>query len=205
MNFGTKSTKSCARSRRSRSARWVCGTKTLRRPTTTKCTGCWPPPGSATLHARPNPSRRRHMAQPTFHGSPPAAVALSAVREAALPLGIGPIDYSALLDLVGDSRFVLLGEASHGTEDFYRERAEITKRLIVENRLSAVAVEADWPDAYRVNRYVRGTSDDRDADAALSGFQRFPAWMWRNTVVLEFVEWLREYNHRQPQERRVGF
>jgi erythromycin esterase-like protein len=114
-------------------------------------------------------------------------------------------DHTPLLDLVGDARFVLLGEGSHGTHDFYSERAEITKRLILEKGFSAVAVEADWPDAYRVNRYVRGESDDASADAALSGFERFPTWMWRNTVVLEFVEWLRDANSAHASDDRVGF
>ena len=89
--------------------------------------------------------------------------------------------------------------------EFYRERAEITKRLITEKGFTAVAVEADWPDAWRVNRYVRGLSDDADADAALSGFQRFPAWMWRNTVVRDFVEWLRDHNTGLSALRQVGF
>lgn len=114
-------------------------------------------------------------------------------------------DHTPLLDLAGDAQFVLLGEGSHGTHDFYSERAEITKRLILEKGFSAVAVEADWPDAYRVNRYVRGGSDDTSADAALSGFERFPTWMWRNTVVLEFVEWLREANSARAANDRVGF
>src|SRR5205807_3285402 len=110
---------------------------------------------------------------------------------------IAPRDYAPLVESIGDARFALIGEASHGTHEFYRERNELTKRLITEKAFTAVVCEADWPDAYRVNRYVRGTSDDRDANAALSGFKRFPAWMWRNTVVLEFVEWLREYNALQ--------
>lgn len=111
-----------------------------------------------------------------------------------------PTDYDALLDRVGDRRFVLIGEASHGTHEFYRERARITRRLIDECGFTAVAVEADWPDAYRVNRYVLGLSDDPDGDAALSDFRRFPAWMWRNRDVLDFVEWLRARNdaHRHP-------
>ena len=103
-------------------------------------------------------------------------------------------DYDELFESIGDARFVLIGEASHGTHQFYRERAEITKRLIAETGFSAVAVEADFPDAYRVNRYVRGTSNDGDAVAALGGFKRFPAWMWRNADVLDFVGWLRSYN-----------
>ncbi len=103
-------------------------------------------------------------------------------------------DYDSLLDLIGDRRFVLIGEASHGTHEFYRERARITRRLIDERGFTAVAVEADWPDAYRVNRYVMGLSDDQNANAALSDFRRFPAWMWRNRDVLTFVEWLRARN-----------
>ncbi|HEY4735381.1 MAG TPA: erythromycin esterase family protein [Gemmatimonadaceae bacterium] len=114
-------------------------------------------------------------------------------------------DHRPFLELVGDAQFVLLGEASHGTHDFYRERAEITKRLITEKGFNAVAVEADWPDAFRVNRYVQGLSDDPDANAALSGFERFPTWMWRNTVVLDFVEWLRNANSSRSAEGRVGF
>lgn len=113
--------------------------------------------------------------------------------------------YDSLLALIGGARFALLGEASHGTHEFYRERAEITKRLILEKGFTAVAVEADWPDAWRVNRYVRGLSGDVDANAALSGFERFPAWMWRNTVVRDFVEWLRAHNRTLSADRQVGF
>lgn len=108
-----------------------------------------------------------------------------------------PTDYGPLVDLVGDRKFVLIGEASHGTHDFYAERARITRHLIDTCGFTAVAVEADWPDAYRVNRYVMGLSNDADADAALSDFQRFPAWMWRNRDVLAFAEWLRSRNDRQ--------
>src|SRR6266478_4562146 len=103
-------------------------------------------------------------------------------------------DYDLLMELAGDCRFALLGEASHGTHDFYQTRAEITKRLIQERGFTAVAVEADWPDAYRVNRYVRGTSVDAEAIDSLAGFKRFPTWMWRNADVLDFIGWLREYN-----------
>ncbi|HEX6184468.1 MAG TPA: erythromycin esterase family protein [Pyrinomonadaceae bacterium] len=128
------------------------------------------------------------------------------VRAAARPLEGAKGDHDPLLGLVGAARFVLLGEASHGTHEFYAERAAITKRLIEEKNFTAVAVEADWPDAYRVNRYVRGESDDRDAREALGGFKRFPTWMWRNTVVVEFVEWLRAYNDALPASAtKVGF
>jgi erythromycin esterase-like protein len=119
---------------------------------------------------------------------------------AARPIqGVGS-DYDGLLDLVGDRRIVLIGEASHGTHEFYRERARITRQLIDEHGFNAVAVEADWPDAYRVNRYVMGQSDDPDATTALADFRRFPAWMWRNADVVRFVEWLKARNdaHRHP-------
>jgi len=112
-----------------------------------------------------------------------------------------------LMDLVGDARFVLLGEASHGTHEFYAERASITRRLIEEKGFCAVATEADWPDAYRVNRFVRGSSDDETAEEALLGFERFPTWMWRNAVVLDWVGWLRERNDRVAAQGRhkAGF
>src|SRR5215217_5212554 len=128
------------------------------------------------------------------------------IRKAASPLSGEVHDYNQLLALIGNARLCLLGEATHGTHEFYRERAEITKQLIKEKAFSAVAVEADWPDAFRVNRYVRGLSDDRNADEALSGFKRFPTWMWRNTVIVDFVEWLRAYNKSLPTEGvKIGF
>ncbi|MEA2303857.1 MAG: hypothetical protein QOH43_1137 [Solirubrobacteraceae bacterium] len=115
-------------------------------------------------------------------------------------------DYDPLLQRAAAARHVLIGEASHGTHEFYRERAEITKRLITEQGFTAVAVEADWPDAYRVNRYVRGESDDASADEALGDFRRFPVWMWRNADVAEFVGWLRDHNDALPEGApKVGF
>jgi erythromycin esterase-like protein len=133
------------------------------------------------------------------------AALLTGLRAHLQPLSAGAGRYDGLMGLIGPARFALLGEASHGTHEFYRERAEITKRLIVEKGFTAVAVEADWPDAWRVNRYVRGWSGDADANTALSGFQRFPAWMWRNTVVRDFVDWLRAHNRTVSSERQVGF
>ena len=120
------------------------------------------------------------------------------MREGARTLTGASQDYDPLIDLVGDARFVLIGEASHGTHDFYHERAQITERLIKEKGFTAVAVEADWPDAYRVNRFVRGMSGDVYAIEALEDFRRFPTWMWRNTDVVEFIEWLRAYNDELP-------
>ncbi|MBA3631307.1 MAG: erythromycin esterase family protein [Acidobacteria bacterium] len=110
-----------------------------------------------------------------------------------------------ILALIGDARFVLIGEASHGTHEFYKYRAEITKRLIEEKNFSAVAVEADFPDAYRVNRYVRGSGKDQTANDALSDFTRFPLWMWRNADVLDFVGWLRAHNDKLNATQRIGF
>lgn len=125
---------------------------------------------------------------------------------AAEPLAGSPNDYDSLIEMVGEARFVLLGEASHGTHDFYRARALITKRLIYQRGFNAVAVEADWPDAYRINRYVRGEGADLDSVDALSGFKRFPQWMWRNADVLDFVGWLREHNDGQNfPDRKAGF
>jgi len=129
---------------------------------------------------------------------------LDGLRTHMQALGGSALQYDGLLDLVGDAHFALLGEASHGTHEFYFERAEITKRLILEKGFTAIAVEADWPDAWRVNRYVRGLAT-AGADTALSGFKRFPAWMWRNTVVRDFVEWLRVHNASVGPERQVGF
>ena len=132
--------------------------------------------------------------------------ATEALEAAAWPIEDTACDYDPLLNLIGEARFCLLGEATHGTHEFYRERAEITKRLIKEKGFTAIAVEADWPDAFRVNRYVRGLSDDKNANEALGGFKRFPTWMWRNTVVLDFVEWLRDYNSSLPASAtKVGF
>src|SRR5881227_2771586 len=127
------------------------------------------------------------------------------VRELAQPLDGGSNDYDALLELIGDARIVLLGEASHGTHEFYFERAQITKRLIAEKNFTALAIEADWPDASRVHRYVRGAGDDNSANEALSGFRRFPTWMWRNSVVVEFVEWLRTWNRDRSRRTQCGF
>ena len=125
---------------------------------------------------------------------PPAVDALGALR--ALPGRAA--DDDELIERASRARVVLLGEASHGTADFYRERAEITKRLIAEAGFTAVAVEADWPDAARVNRFVHAASDDEDAEEALSDFRRFPAWMWRNVEVAGLVDWLREHNDALP-------
>jgi erythromycin esterase-like protein len=142
---------------------------------------------------------REHLAQASAApaGRPPDSV---------IALNGTPQDYDRLLRRAREAQYVLLGEASHGTHEFYRDRAAITKRLIAEEGFDLVAVEADWPDAYRVNCFVRGVGDDRSAEQALSNFHRFPAGMWRNTEVAAFVTWLRAYNDSlAPGTRKVGF
>jgi erythromycin esterase-like protein/predicted phosphoribosyltransferase len=133
------------------------------------------------------------------HGQAEAAL----IRSAAMPVEDGVPSGEALFDLIGDAHYVLIGEASHGTHEFYSARAAMTRRLIEEKEFCAVAVEADWPDAYRANRYVRGHGGDATAEEALRGFERFPTWMWRNAVALDFVGWLRERNDRFDDDERA--
>jgi erythromycin esterase-like protein len=127
------------------------------------------------------------------------------VEEIARPIA-GAADLDPLLDLVGDARVVLLGEASHGTTEFYTWRTEISRRLIREKGFSFIAVEGDWPDCYRVNRYVKGYPDSgRSADEVLHAFARWPTWMWANLEVVALCRWLREHNQPLPRDQRVGF
>ena len=117
-----------------------------------------------------------------------------------------PAELDPLLDMIGDSRYVLVGEASHGTSDFYRWRAELSKRLIAERGFSFVAVEGDWPDCYEVNRFVKAYADSGgSAFEVLHEFDRWPTWMWANRDVVDFVTWLRDHNARLPAERQTGF
>jgi erythromycin esterase-like protein/predicted phosphoribosyltransferase len=153
-----------------------------------------PPPGSAS------PPDHRGESLTAF-----GTTAIDIVRTRAQRLNGEEQDYDALVESIGGARFVLIGEATHGTEEFYRARAAITERLIADKGFAAVAVEADWPDAYRVNRYVRGKSHDSSALESLADFGRFPTWMWRNTVVADFIAWLRAHNDRVPPGGRAGF
>jgi protein-L-isoaspartate(D-aspartate) O-methyltransferase len=133
---------------------------------------------------------------------PAATVAL--IRESAEPIAdIDDVDLGPLLDRIGSSRIVLLGEASHGTSEFYQMRARITRELIEKRGFTIVAVEADWPDAARVDRYVRHGRAVQEGEPA---FRRFPTWMWRNADVHDFIEWLRSWNADvSDRARRVGF
>jgi erythromycin esterase-like protein len=113
-------------------------------------------------------------------------------------------DLRPLLASIGDARFVALGEATHGTREFYRERARISEHLIREHDFGAVVIEGDWPETERVNRYVRGLGQDRSATEALAGYRRFPRWMWRNAEFAAFIESVRAHNVTLPAARRVG-
>ena len=129
----------------------------------------------------------------------------TAPADLALPLQ-DDADLDPLLDRIGDARFVLVGEASHGTHEFYDWRARVTRRLIEEKGFSFVAVEGDWPDCYAVSCCVTGAppapSDPREV---LESFDRWPTWMWANREVLDFTRWLREHNLARPEDERVGF
>ena len=129
---------------------------------------------------------------------------ITLLHDSLIPLTGAPTDFDALLERAKGKRVILLGEASHGTHEFYRIRAEITKRLIREQGFNAVAVEADWPDAHRINRFVQGTGSDSEAVEALSDFKRFPQWMWRNSDVLDFIGWLRHWNDEVNDHKRKG-
>ena len=129
--------------------------------------------------------------------------AVDIVRQAAMPLDGAAID--AVIASVADADVVLIGEASHGTHEFYQYRADLTRALIARKGFNLVAVEADWPDAYRINRWVRLAGHDVTARDTLRDFTRFPRWMWRNHVVVDFVNWLRGWNERQPADQRTGF
>jgi erythromycin esterase len=114
-------------------------------------------------------------------------------------------DLDLLMHRIGDASVVLLGEASHGTSEFYSWRTRISQRLIEEKGFSFIAVEGDWPDCYRVNRYVKWLAEERDAEAVLRAFDRWPTWMWANREVIELAEFLRHHNRGVTPERQVGF
>jgi protein-L-isoaspartate(D-aspartate) O-methyltransferase len=152
---------------------------------------------------RPEPPRgalARHMRHLRPGNREPAGL----IAAAAEPLPeLADADFGRAADRFGDARVVLMGEATHGTSEFYRARAELAKRLILEHGFTAIAVEADWPDAARIDRYVRGRADGADGVAA---FTRFPTWMWRNAEVRALVDWLHAYNETiAAPEHRVGF
>jgi erythromycin esterase-like protein len=139
-------------------------------------------------------------AQPQVFGPETVAV----VRQAAIPIQNRPSDYDALVAGTRGATRILLGESTHGTHEFYRERGRITQRLVREAGVNAIAIEGDWSPTYRVNLYVRGLGSDRSARDALRGFTRFPKWMWPNGDFAQFIEQLRAHNLTLPANRRVG-
>lgn len=141
----------------------------------------------------------------SLFSTPSDTALLGGLRPHMRPLSGSAADDETLIRQLAAAKLALLGEASHGTHEFYAERAALSQRLVRDHGFNAIVVEADWPDAWRVNRYIRGASDDGSPEQALSGFERFPTWMWRNTEVRDFVEWLREHNRGRPASQQVGF
>ncbi len=145
---------------------------------------------------------RRTMRRPGPEAVSPGLIAQ--VRALARPLDTRALDL--LIDRIGEARFVLLGEASHGTAEYYVWRARLSRRLIEEKGFSFIAVEGDWPDCYRVNRFVKGRPGaGDDARGVLRTFTRWPTWMWANEEVEDLVRWLRRHNEGLPEERQAGF
>jgi erythromycin esterase len=136
---------------------------------------------------------------------PPGRELMHDVRDLARLLR-EPTDLDPILNRIGDARVVLLGEASHGTHEYYTWRTALTRRLVEEKGFSFVAVEGDWPDCYRLNRYVKGYKDTPEKPAeALETFRRWPTWMWANKEVEALIGWMRGYNDAQPEDRKIGF
>lgn len=131
---------------------------------------------------------------------------INVINDAAEPLSNQKDPYASLLNKIGDSRFVLIGEASHGTHEFYQARIDITQQLIEKKNFMAVAIEGDWPDAYSIHRYIQGLGSKKNLEQALDDFKRFPTWMWRNTTLTPFLKWLRNYNdHLSSPVVKIGF
>jgi erythromycin esterase-like protein len=155
--------------------------------------------------AQQNQNTSERASRKQTRATKPTPTEIELVRQSAHPLTGDARDYDPLIELIGEARFVLLGEATHGTHEFYRERARITRRLVEEKGFNLVVLEADWPDAFRVGEYVRGRGADASAEESLSNFRRFPRWMWRNADFRDFVNWLRTYNDsRRAEAAEVG-
>ncbi|KKI92919.1 protein-L-isoaspartate O-methyltransferase [Bacillus sp. SA1-12] len=130
---------------------------------------------------------------------------IEAIKDYAIPLH-EPNDFNPLLEEIQEQTYVLLGEASHGTSEFYKIRAELSKKLIVENEFNFLAVEGDWPACEQVNRYIKGYDQtSTNAKDVLHSFNRWPTWMWANEEMIKLIEWLKEYNKNKPQDKMVGF
>jgi erythromycin esterase-like protein len=127
------------------------------------------------------------------------------VREKSYRLS-GSRDLDPLLERIGNARFVLLGEASHGTHEYYTWRTAISKRLIAEKGFNFIAVEGDWPDCYKLNRYVKGLDQqDEEVSEVLRTFNRWPTWMWANWEIAALISWMKDHNAKQPPGKKAGF
>jgi len=138
-------------------------------------------------------------------GPAPTSSPLAALPEQGVSSLETAQDLDPLLAQLGTARYALLGEATHGTTEFYTWRAALTKRLIQEKGYTLIGVEGDWPAMYELNRYVKGASNGASATDVLQRISRWPTWMWANPEVADLAEWLRTYNSTQPAARKVGF
>ncbi|WP_226668063.1 erythromycin esterase family protein [Metabacillus litoralis] len=130
---------------------------------------------------------------------------IQSIKDHAVPLKTVN-DYDVLLTEVTEQTLVLLGESSHGTSEYYKERTKISKKLITEKGFTFLAVEGDWPACHKVNRYIKGyDKESTNARDVLKSFNRWPTWMWANEEMVELIEWLKQYNLTQPAEMKVGF
>lgn len=130
---------------------------------------------------------------------------IQAIQQHAIPITHSK-DFGPLFSAITNQKYVLLGEASHGTSEFYQIRADITKKLIIEKDFTFIAVEGDWPSCQEVNRYIKGYRNTyKNARDVLRAFKRWPTWMWANEEIIELIEWLKEYNNGKPHEKKVGF
>ena len=127
-----------------------------------------------------------------------------AIKKFAQPFN-NPEDLTPLLKAVGDAKIVLLGEASHGTSEFYKVRAELSRRLIEEKGFTLIAVEGDWPSTQQVNRFIKGYDTKGNQQNVLKAFERWPTWMWANQEIAEFVNWLEKYNKQIGNHKKIGF
>jgi erythromycin esterase-like protein len=117
-----------------------------------------------------------------------------------------PRDFDSLIEAIGEAKLVLMGEASHGTSEFYTTRAELTKRLISEKKFRFISVEGDWPSCYKVNQYIKGhTNAPESVRDLLKSFDRWPTWMWANEEIIPLLDWLKAYNMDKPYNEKVGF
>src|SRR4051812_2129248 len=147
---------------------------------------------------------RRRQRGPASESAAPEAL-VDRVRQLGQPLR-APDDLDPLMERIGDAHYVLLGEATHGTAEYYTWRTALSRRLIEEKGFSFIAVEGDWPDCDRVNRYVKGDTEAGDnAHEVLHAFSRWPTWMWANDEVVALTEWLRRHDDGLPADRKVGF